>query len=292
MKNVILKSINAWLITLLLLSVSLSYSCKDKVYTLGAAPTDSQVIIEKSAGADANHWVLKNKSTTVGVAYWDLGNGASASGNEVTVFYPDVDTYKVVLTLAASGGMASTSITHSQTVADPKAGNLVKGGKFATAGDIAQWTIQRIGDNVNSTIVFANGWVTIDNTPWTWGQAAIYQPIQVVAGQKYKVDLKFKTDGVTNGWFKVYACTTQPVQLTEYGGPVLVAEIGVWGDWAVRGAPKAGLLSIINDPNSGLKSGCIVSFPSSGTIWLEIQVGAQELNDGISFTNVEFRGVQ
>lgn len=288
MKNRILKSINAWLITLLLLSVTLSYSCKEKVYTLGAAPTDAQVVIEKSAGADANHWVLKNKSTTVGVAYWDLGNGATASGNEVTVFYPDVDVYKIVLTLAASGGMASTSITHSQTVADPKAGNLVKGGKFATAGDIAQWTVQRIGDNVNSTIVFANGWVTIDNTAWTWGQAAIYQPIQVVAGQKYKVDLKFKTDGIFNGWFKVYACTTQPTQLVEYSGPILVTEIGIWGDIPA----KTGLLSIINNPDAGLKSGCVVTFPASGTIWLEIQAGAQDMKDGVSFTNIEFRGVQ
>jgi hypothetical protein len=288
MKNRILKSINAWLITLLLLSVTLSYSCKEKVYTLGAAPTDAQVVIEKSAGADANHWVLKNKSTTVGVAYWDLGNGATASGNEVTVFYPDVDAYKIVLTLAASGGMASTSITHSQTVADPKAGNLVKGGKFATAGDIAQWTVQRIGDNVNSTIVFANGWVTIDNTAWTWGQAAIYQPIQVVAGQKYKVDLKFKTDGIFNGWFKVYACTTQPTQLVEYSGPILVTEIGIWGDIPA----KTGLLSIINNPDAGLKSGCVVTFPASGTIWLEIQAGAQDMKDGVSFTNIEFRGVQ
>ena len=288
MKNVILKSINTWLITLLLLSVTLNYSCKEKVYTLGAAPTDAQVIIEKSAGADANHWVLKNKSTTVGVAYWDLGNGATATGNEVTVFYPDVDVYKIVLTLAASGGMASTTITHSQTVADPKAGNLVKGGKFATAGDIAQWTVQRIGDNVNSTIVFANGWVTIDNTAWTWGQAAIYQPIQVVAGQKYKVDLKFKTDGIFNGWFKVYACTTQPTQLVEYSGPILVTEIGIWGDIPA----KSGLLSIINNPDAGLKSGCVVTFPASGTIWLEIQAGAQDMKDGVSFTNIEFRGVQ
>ncbi len=291
MKNKMLKSINIWIIALGLLSVPLFFSCKEDVYSLGAAPTADQVSIEKIAGADANHWILKNKSTTTGIAYWDLGNGGKVSGNEVSVFYPDVDTYTIALTLVTNGGMATSSIVHSQTVADPKSGNLVKGGKLATPGDIAQWTIQRI-NNMDASVVFSGGWATIDNTPWTWGQVAIYQPIQVVAGQKYKVDLAFKTNGVTNGWFKVYACTSQPVQLTEYTGAILVGEIGIWGDWAVQGPPLSGLFSTINNPDSGLKSGGIVTFETSGTIWLEIQGGAQELNDGVSFTNISFRGVQ
>ncbi len=289
MKNKILKSINTGVITLLILSVTLLYSCKkETVYTLGPVPTDSQVTIEKTAGADANHWILKNTSTVTGIAYWDLGNGAMVSGNEVTVFYPDVDSYTIVLTLVTSGGVATSSITHAQTVADPKAGNLVKGGKFANAGDIAQWTIQRINDNVNSTITFANGWVTIDNNPETWGQVAVYQPIQVVAGQKYKVDLKFKTDGVNNGWFKIYACTTQPTQMVEYTGAILVTEVAIWGNVGA----KSGLLSNIFNPDAGIKSSCIVTFPTSGTIWLEIQSGAEDMKGGVSFTNVEFRGVQ
>ena len=58
------------------------------------------------------------------------------------------------------------------------------------------------------------------------------------------------------------------------------------------GAPLSGLFSIINNPDSGLKSGGVVTFATSGTIWLEIQAGAMELNDGVSFTNISFRGVQ
>ena len=291
MKNRMLKSINIWVVLLSLLSVTLNYSCKESTYSLETPPTATQVVIEKVAGADANHWILRNKSTTTGIAYWDLGNGAKVSGNEVIVFYPDVDTYTITLTLVTNGGMATSSVIHSQTVADPKSGNLVKGGKLATPADIAQWTIQRI-NNMDASIVFAGGWATVDNTPWTWGQIAIYQPIQVVAGQKYKVDLAFKTKGVTNGWFKVYACTSQPVQMTEYTGNILVGEIGIWGEWATQGPPLSGLFSNINNPDSGLKSGGIVTFTTSGTIWLEIQAGAMELNDGVSFTNISFRGVQ
>ena len=289
MKNKILKSINIGVIALFILCVTLIYSCtKEKVYTLGALPTASQVVIQKTAGADANHWVLKNASTTIGIAYWDLGNGSTVSGDSVNVFYPDVDTYTIVLTLVTSGGMASTSITHSQTTPDPKAGNLVKGGKLATPADIAQWTIQRINDNVNSSIVFANGWATVTNVAGSWGQLAIYQPIQVVAGQKYKVDLSFKTAGVYNGWFKIYACTTQPKQMVEYTGAIGITEIGIWGS----AGPKSGLLSDIFNPTAGIASGCIVTFPTSGTIWLEIQAGAENLMGGVSFTNIQFRGVQ
>ena len=289
MKNKILKSINFGVIALLLISVTLIYSCKkEKVNTLGAVPTASQVLIQKTAGVDANHWVLKNVSTTNGIAYWDLGNGSVLSGDSVVAFYPDVDTYTIALTLVTSGGMASSSITHSQTTPDPKAGNLVKGGKLATPADIAQWTIQRIGDNVNSSIVFANGWATVTNVPESWGQLAIYQPIQVVAGQKYKVDLSFKTAGVNNGWFKIYACTTQPTQLVEYTGAIAVTEIAIWGSVGA----KSGLLSNIFNPTVGIASGDIVTFPASGTIWLEIQAGAEDLKGGVSFTNIQFRGVQ
>ena len=289
MKNKILKSINIGVIALFLISVTLFISCsKEKTYTLGALPTASQVVIQKTAGADANHWVLKNASTVTGIAYWDLGNGATVSGDSVTVFYPDVDTYNIVLTLVTSGGMASASITHSQTVADPKSGNLVKGGKFANAADIAQWTIQRINDNVNSTIAFANGWVTVTNVAESWGQLAIYQPIQVVAGQKYQVNLNFKTAGVFNGWFKIYACTTQPTQMVEYTGPIEVTEIGIWGSVG----SVSGLLTNIYNPDAGIKSHDIVTFATSGTIWLEIQAGAEQLKGGVSFTDVQFRGVQ
>jgi len=289
MKNKILKSINTGVIILFLLSVTLLYSCtKAEILTLGAVPANSQVVILKTAGADANHWILKNMSTTSGIAYWDLGNGATVSGDQVTVFYPDVDTYTIVLTLVTSGGMASASITHTQTTPDPKAGNLVKGGKLATPADIAQWTIQRIGDSVNSSIVFANGWATVTNVAESWGQLAIYQPIQVVAGQKYKVDLSFKTAGVYNGWFKIYACLTQPTQFVEYTGPIEVTEIPIWGS---TGA-KSGLLSNLFSPTAGIASGDIVTFPNSGTIWLEIQAGAEQLQGGVSFTNIQFRGVQ
>ena len=289
MKNKILKSINFGVIALLLISVTLIYSCKkEKVNTLGAVPTASQVLIQKTAGVDANHWVLKNVSTTNGIAYWDLGNGSVLSGDSVVAFYPDVDTYTIALTLVTSGGMASSSITHSQTTPDPKAGNLVKGGKLATAADIAQWTIQRINDSVNSSIVFANGWATVTNVAESWGQLAIYQPIQVVAGQKYKVDLSFKTAGVNNGWFKIYACTTQPTQMVEYTGAIEVTEIAIWGTVG----PKSGLLSNIFNPTAGIANGDIVTFPASGTIWLEIQAGAENLMGGVSFTNIQFRGVQ
>jgi len=289
MKNKILKSINFGVIALLLISVTLIYSCKkEKVNTLGAVPTASQVLIQKTAGVDANHWVLKNVSTTNGIAYWDLGNGSVLSGDSVVAFYPDVDTYTIALTLVTSGGMASSSITHSQTTPDPKAGNLVKGGKLATAADIAQWTIQRINDSVNSSIVFANGWSTVTNVAESWGQLAIYQPIQVVAGQKYKVDLSFKTAGVNNGWFKIYACLTQPTQMVEYTGAIAVTEIAIWGSVGA----KSGLLSNIFNPTAGIASGDIVTFATSGTIWLEIQAGAENLMGGVSFTNIQFRGVQ
>lgn len=264
-------------------------ACDPKVDSgigLGPVPTDAQIDFSIEPGADSYHWILKNNSSVNGITYWDLGNGATASGNEVEVHYPDIDTYTITLTLVTSGGSVTKTIEHVQEVADPLFGNLVKGGKFETADDIANWTIQYPDLGNPGIVEFVNGRVHYDNAPWSWGQATIYQPIEVSADQEYRVDLNFETAGVFNAWFKVYACLTEPVDGTEYTGPILITEIPIWG---ADIPAKSGRLLDLYNPDSGNQNNCVVTFPTSGTIWLEIQCGAQELFDGVYIDNVEFR---
>ena len=270
----------------LFLAIGLFFSsCEPTVDSgigLDQPPTDAQINMAKVAGADANHWVFTNTSTVTGIAYWDFGNGVTATGNQVTAFYPDVDTYTITLTLVTNGGFIKKTMTHTQTTPDPVAGNLVKGGKFATADDISKWTVDKLG----GSCTLADGWAKFTNGDGSWGQAALQQPITVVAGQKYKIDLKFKTPGVNQGWFKVYACTTKPTAGSEYKGDILVAEVNIW---SVSSA-ISGQFSAILNPDSGTKTSNIVTFTTSGTIYLSIQCGANSLQGGVSITNVEFRG--
>ncbi len=240
-----------------------------------------------TVASSPNKFTLTSGNENYIFSQWDLDDGAgfNRGTNAMEIFLPDAGTYNVKHRVIGAGGVTKDE-TKTITVAtsDPAAGNLVLGGKFANADDISKWTV----DNLTGGIcTFANGWVTFTNVAESWGQAAIQQPIEVVAGRKYTVDMLFKTDGVTQGWFKVYACTTKPTAGVEYGGDILIAEVAIWDNAGV----KSGKFSSILNPDSGTKTGNVVTFTTSGTIYLSIQCGANDLKGGVSVSNVEFRGV-
>lgn len=234
-----------------------------------------------------NKFTLTPSNENYIFSQWDLGDGGgfSRGNNTLQIFLPDADTYNIKHRVIGAGGVTKDEMkTITVATSDPAAGNLIKGGKFANADDISKWTV----DNLTGGIcTFADGWVTFTNVAGTWGQAAIQQPIEVVAGRKYSVDMLFKTAGVTQGWFKVFACTTKPTAGVEYTGEILIAEVAIWDN----AGTKSGKFSSILNPDSGTKTGNIVTFPTSGTIYLSIQCGANDLKGGVSVSKVEFRGV-
>lgn len=242
------------------------------------------------AKVTANKFLLTSDNKNVINSKWDMGDGAGyVKLSSDTIFLPDAGTYSIKHVVTGAGGVISDTITKVVTVekSDPVAGNLVKGGKFASAADFAQWTVNPIS-GANANWVLDNGWAHVTNAAYSWGQAGLQQAIQVEANKKYKIDLSFRTNGVNQGWFKVYAALTQPVQGVEYTGNILVCEIPIWTN---NSTPFSGKMSSILNPDSGLKTGGVVTFSTSGTIYLSIQCGAQDLQSGVYITNVEFRGV-
>lgn len=96
-------------------------SCEPNVLPtpdIGPAPSASDLVISVTPGADAYHFVIENKSAVTGIPTWDLGNGSTAKGNSVTVYYPLPNTYTVTLTLYAKGGNATTTKTITTTETD------------------------------------------------------------------------------------------------------------------------------------------------------------------------------
>lgn len=254
--------------------------------SIASASLDASFTVTPVASSP-NKFTLTPSNENYIFSQWDLDDGAgfNRGTNTLGIFLPDAGTYNVKHRVIGAGGVTKDE-TKTITVAtsDPAAGNLVKGGKFANTDDISKWTV----DNINGGIcTFADGWVTFTNVAGTWAQAAIQQPIEVVAGRKYSVDMLFKTNGVTQGWFKVYACTTKPTAGVEYTGQILIAEVAIWDNVGA----KSGKFSSILNPDSGTKTGNIVTFTTSGTIYLSIQCGANDLQGGVSVSKVEFRGV-
>lgn len=287
MKNKIFKSKLSY--TVLFGALALLGGCQADFVDNGITPKTALNADFTITKISQNKFTLTSSNNKYLFSDWDLDEGFkeyTQGNNNMTLFLPDAGTYTLKHRVIGAGGVYSDVVTKTVTVdtSDPIAYNLVQGGRFENATDIGKWTV----DNLGGVVTFADGWVKFTNNAGSWGQAAIQQPITVVAGKKYEIDMLFKTGGLKNGWFKVYACTTKPTAGVEYKGDILVAEVAIWGD---NIGPKKGRFSSILNPDSGTKTKNFVTFTQSGTIYLSIQCGAENLKDGVSISRVELRAV-
>lgn len=109
-------------------------------YKLGDPVNESLLSFTSSPSASSpNIIVLKNTSSTAGVALWDLGNGSTAKGDEVTVSYPFKGEYTIAMSLYTPGGSATISKVVSIAnddygLLDTPGFNALTGGANATDG--------------------------------------------------------------------------------------------------------------------------------------------------------------
>ena len=97
--------------TLLLFALALItvISCKKKDPQLGEAPTAADAAFTYLPSA-ANANIIEFSAVNTDIqAVWDLGNGQTGSGSEITGIYPNAGTYTVKLTVFGSGGSASST---------------------------------------------------------------------------------------------------------------------------------------------------------------------------------------
>jgi len=239
-----------------------------------------------------NRYTLEAQSVDgVLTNWWDSGDGSGKFQGKVSeeIFLPDAGTYTVTHTVVGVGGEIFTS-SQELTVAlsDPNAGNIVKGGKFATPEDIAQWTIGGTG-STDGVWTFADGKATL--TASGYAGRGIYQAVDVIEGKTYKIDmLASSTSGVSETWFEVYCGYSVPTD-TDYNEGGKLMTINTWA--GCGGDPFSGKLSVV-----GCDLGAI-TYPNepgkfvattTGTAYLVIRGGGNDMRDGITITNVEMRG--
>lgn len=234
-----------------------------------------------------NRFTISASNNNYIFSRWNIDDGAGfyTGKQSEEIFLPDAGTYTIQHQAYGIGGVyTTTSKTLTVATSDPNSGNLVQGGKFETAEDIAKWTVLRISDS-GTQWAFANGKATA--TGGGWNQQAIYQPINVVAGKTYKVDMvASSTTGVVNTWFEVYMSPLAPVQGTDYSDGGKKLSINTWAGCGM--APFSGKVSNIGCPpneNEGL-----FTATATGVVYLVIKVGGEDLKAGISIDNVEVRG--
>ena len=268
------------------LAIGCVAGCKPENFEKGNGLTDpnfsAAFIVTPVAGKD-NYFALQATETGVLGIKWDLGDGGGPRAGKAvdTIFYPDAGKYTITLTAVGKGGISS-SASQDVTVAnsDPKAGNLLSGAKMQP-GDETYWTPLKISAGVTFSIKDGKMVATGGNG----GHAAVYQAVDVVAGQKYKVDMNISGSGATDTWFEVYADTKVPVDGQDYSSDNKLLSLNTWG--GCGNASFSGLLSAISCSGNGNS----ISFSQSGKVYLVIKSGGANLGTtGISFTNVSFRG--
>lgn len=235
-----------------------------------------------------NKFVLTSNNENYIFSQWDLddGGGYAREDNSYTVFLPDAGTYNIKHRVVGAGGVMSNPATQTVVVAtsDPNSGNLVKGGKFATASDISQWTIAN--PSSSATWSFTSGKATLTATGWNGN--GIYQAISVIAGKSYKINmLASSTSGCTDTWFEVYCGYSAPVPGTDYSEGGKLYSINTW-DGSGK-TPFSGKISNIGTVAADNKG--VFTATQTGTVYLMIRGGGADMKSGISITNVEFRGI-
>jgi hypothetical protein len=285
-----LNLIKVYSLILGVLTVGIYAGCKPDTFTVGNGLTAKNLTASFTVTpvtGKANYYVVKANSNGVLGVQWNRGDGSPAALGKTTdtLFYPDAGTYTITLTAIGAGGISQTATqTFTVPISDPTAGNLIVGGKMLPGND-ANWTHFTIGagvtvvmDPVKNVMVASGG---------NWGQAAIYQAINLTAGQKYMVDMTISGSGATNTWFETYVGTVVPANGVDYTSGGIKIALNTWN--GCGGTAFNGLLSTISCNGKGKTFTPTVT----GTYYFVIKSGGENLGTtGISFTNVQLRGTK
>jgi len=247
----------------------------------------------------ANKYKLTPSSNkNVIFSQWDLGDGTLTKFNPGdTLFLPDAGNYKVRHFVVGAGGISSDTISQTITVAtsDPKSGNLILGGKFINATDLAKWTIGGTGSGAGvwtftpATSPTASGKETL--TASGYAGNGIYQAINVTAGKKYHIDMLISsTTGLSDSWLEVYCDYTNPTTVSgDYSAGGKRYSVSTWDSSAAK-SPFSGKISKLMLGKAADNTG-VFTATQTGTVYLVIRGGGNNMQAGVSITNVEFRGM-
>ncbi|MGB8190386.1 MAG: hypothetical protein WCF67_00645 [Chitinophagaceae bacterium] len=288
MKN-ISKTLSQFLIVAAMLSVV--SSCKKEEVTdrgLTESNLDASFTLTPVAGK-TNTFMAQVKDSSYILSKWDLGNGSVAIGKATQeVFLPDAGEYTIVHYAVGKGGATFTA-SQKITIAtsDPARGNLIKGGKFETAADEANWGKISISDPAITWTRSGGKFVAAGGS---WGHSAVYQAIQVEANKDYRFAMQVSGSGATDTWFEVYFGTATPVQGADYTSGGIAIALNTWA--GCGNSTFSGNIATVGCAGALVGQNGKIRFTTAGTVYLLIKTGGANLGtSGISIDNVELRGI-
>jgi hypothetical protein len=236
-----------------------------------------------------NRYRLTTNANNYITTKWNIDDeGYNIGKNIQDIFLPDKGTYVIQHQAYGIGGTLAGTASQTITVPadDPVAGNIIQGGRFDSPEDVLKWTVHTIsasgaqwilGNGTGVATIVANG----------GGQQAIYQAVNVIAGQKYAIDLVASSNSaLVDTWFEVYMLNSIPPAGQDVSGKVY-RNINTW-DGCGKSAFKGRVSSI---GCNGDKNGGVYTATTTGTVYLFIKCGGTTVN-GLSIDKVELRRTQ
>ncbi|MFT3903060.1 MAG: DUF1735 domain-containing protein [Niabella sp.] len=151
----------------------------------------------------------------------------------------------------------------------------------------SSWTVFRI-NNDDKVVFTVNADGSIKAAGGNGGHAGVYQPVQVKAGRKYKIDMHVKGSGATDVWYEVYVGTVAPTPGSDYSNGGIKLALNTWTGCGKT--PFDGLLSAIACVNSNKG---VFTASATGTMYVVIKSGGNNLGtEGITASDIDFRRVQ
>jgi hypothetical protein len=234
-----------------------------------------------------NRYQLKASSNNYISSKWNIDyDGFNTGKSTMDIFLPDAGTYVIQHQAVGIGGQIGG--VESQTIvvptSDPISGNMIQGGRFDNADEIAKWSKHIISPS-GAEWILGNGTATIVASGNS--QQAIYQAVNVEAGKQYSIDMVASSDTpLVNTWFEVYVLNSIPASGQDVGGPVY-RNINTWDGCGT--SKFGGKVSSVGCNSS--KNGGVYTATATGTVYLVIKCGGQTVNS-LSIDKVEFRRMQ
>ena len=210
--------------------------------------------------------------------HFNFGDNTGSEELSPSKVYFKAGEYEVRFKIFSEGGTASVveTIVIDQDFQGP---DLVQNGGLDTD---EFWTILNISPGVE--VVIENG-----EASWSggsWGNAAIFQAIEVEAGKEYQINMDVRGGGLSDCWFEVFIGTLQPQQAVDYSDGGIQIGLSTW-----EGCGVEEFMGQLTDV-ACVGNGGAFSWPESANAFVVIKSGGANMgSQGVTIDNIAIRSL-
>jgi len=270
----------AFVVKIVFIGICLSViSCSESEEIVPTAPSSEDLSFTFSVDAENPNLIhfVGQTSVETWFIHWNFGDNTGDEGLETSKVFFKQGAYDVRLRIFTEGGTAEV-IQRVVIEQDFQGPDLIENGTLD--GDNA-WTILQI--NTGAEVVIANG-----EASWSggsWGNAAIYQQVEVEANKEYQINMDISGGGLSDCWFEVYVGTVEPVQGVDYSDGGILIGLSTW-----EGCGTEAFSGLLTDV-ACVGDGGAFTWPEDSVAYFVIKSGGANLGDGVTIDNIAVRSL-